>query len=167
MKASLLLFLYLLIGAGLNAQDSADKLYKDAVQLDHAFKLDVQKPLLKAGLKALKEEADSDHLEQQLAGVAKYIKRMRILVLEDEGMTLLPDGGKKFISDLRSENFEEYMTIRHETSRINVMVKEKRRKIRNILFLIMDDEEGLIMINVKSKMPVSIFETLDLDSSSD
>lgn len=162
MKGLLLIYVSILIGTGLFAQDSADKLYKDAIQLDHTFKLDVQKPLIRAGLKAIKDEAGSEKLEQQLARAAKYINRIRILVLEDEAMKLLPDGGKKLISDLRSDSFDEYVTVRHEKSRVNVMVKEKRQKIRNILVLVMDDEDGLIMVNVKAKMPIQIFETLDL-----
>lgn len=144
------------------SQTAADKLYKRAIQLDNAYKLDVQKPLISAGIQALKDETEDEDLAIQMQKIARYIKRMKILILDDEGMKFLPNGGTSFFNELKNDRFEEYLTIRHEQSRINVLVREKKEKIRNLLFLIVDDEEGLVMIDVQARLPKDIFETLDL-----
>lgn len=144
-------------------QTAADRLYKSALQLDNAYKLDVQKPIISAGIQALKDEAEDEDLAEEFGKIAKYIKRMRILILDDDGMKYLPSGGGAFLNELKEDRFEEYLTIRSEQSRVNIMVREKKDKIRNLLFLVVDDEEGLLMIDVKARIPKIVFESLDLE----
>jgi len=161
MNRTILLCLIGAFSLQLSAQTAADRLYRSAIQLDDAYKLDVQKPLISMGIQAVRKEAKDEELADQIEKIGRYIKRMKILVLDDAGMKFLPEGGRAFINELKNDHFEEYMTIRHETSRINIMVREKKEKIRNILFLIVDDEEGLVMLNIKAKLPIALFEELD------
>lgn len=142
------------------AQTAADKLYRKATQFEDGFKLDVQGPLIKTGLKIAEDELDQD-LERQILDLAKHIKRLKILVLPDSSMASIGGEYKAFIGDLRDDRFEDFITVRHKDAKVHFMVREKRNKIRNILLLV-DSDEAFVMINMKTKLPLEELATLEL-----
>lgn len=142
------------------AQTAADRLYRKATQFEDAYKLDVQGPLIKTGLKIAEKELDED-VERQILDLAKHIKRLKILVIPDSSMQLIGGDYKALVSDLRGDRFEDYLTVRQKDARVHFMVREKRKKIRNILILV-DSDEAFVMINIKTKLPIDELEKLEL-----
>jgi hypothetical protein len=142
------------------AQTAADRLYRKATQFEDAYKLDVQGPLIKTGLKIAEKELDDD-VERQILDLARHIKRLKILIVPDSSMQLIGGDYKSFVSDLRSDSFEDFLTVRHKDARVHFMVREKRKKIRNILLLV-DSDEAFVMINMKTKLPVEELANLEL-----
>ena len=124
----------------------------------------MQKPLVNAGILALQDEVGEDNLDRQLYKLASYTRNMKILIMESSELYRLKVDKASFLKELKEDMFEDYVTIRHKTSNVNVLVREKRNKIRNILFLIMDNEFGLVMVDVKTRIPLDVLNSVDIRS---
>ena len=96
------------------------------------------KPIIK---KALREDGE-DH--EDVIRIIKKISKVKVLTVENGDKSMLRD----FASYLNNNNYEDWATIMHDGSRINIRVKQKGDAIRNMLITINSKEE-LLFVDVK------------------
>lgn len=95
---------------------------------------------------------DSEDLTmKELKPFVKAMRGVKILVVENENEVPTKQV-KKSLKKLRSNQIvENLIQVKSDGSDVNIMVAEKRGKIRNLILLVSEDEE-LIMLNIKMKM---------------
>ena len=148
-KITLLIATALFTATTLHAQTrTLDKIYNTFDQFDGVVKLELPGWVVKKGIEI--DEIDDEGLNEGIKTLAKHIKKLRILVVEDRTATTEIDFAE-IMPSLRKESFEDYLMVREGKTRVNLMVREKRNKIRNILLLV-DAEEELVMLSMKTKI---------------
>ena len=95
---------------------------------------------------------DSEDLTmKELKPFVKAIKGVKILVVENENEIPMKQV-KKSLKKLKSNQIvENLVQVKSDGSDVNIMVAEKRGKIKNLIIMVTEDEE-LIMLNLKMKM---------------
>lgn len=95
---------------------------------------------------------DSEDLTmQELKPFVKAIKGVKVLVVENEN-EIPTNQVKKSLKKLKSNQIvENLVQVKSDGSDVNIMVAEKKGKIRNLIIMVTEDEE-LIMLNLKMKM---------------
>ena len=110
----------------------------------------------KTAVKASQEEGDEAEAELLYSAlkVAKGIKKVKLLVLEDA--TIPADDVDQLVRRVKNRHhFEELMSINTDGTKIRFMSRGKGDKIKNLLFLVSDGEDGFVMVSVKSKLRLS------------
>lgn len=85
--------------------------------------------------------------------LAKKVKRLRFMVMEDKN-TASHTEISSLVSNLRKDNFEDLIYVKEGTTTFTFMIREKKDKIRNLFFLVSEDDE-LVMMEMKSNLRYS------------
>ncbi len=103
---------------------------------------------------------DSEDLTmKELKPFVKAMRGVKILVVENENEVPTKQM-KKSLKKLRSNQIvENLIQVKSDGSDVNIMVAEKKGKIRNLILLISEDEE-LIMLNLKMKLKTEKLDDL-------
>lgn len=81
----------------------------------------------------------------------KSVKSMKLLLMEDVNLVSEKDYNK-LVSDVkRKGKMSEMITVREGSTRINIMVRDKRKKISRLMILV-SEEDGFIMLSMKTKL---------------
>jgi len=91
-----------------------------------------------------------DPQEKEALRLMKKVKRMKVLVLEDG--TRLDD---KYVSGLfsrmRQNKYEDLIHVRNDGERVNVLIREEKDVIKNLFFLVREDEEA-VLVSMKTRL---------------
>lgn len=98
----------------------------------------IAKPMIK---KALREEGkDSD----EIIKLVKKVSKIKVLTVENGDRSMLKD----FTHYLNNNNYEDWVTIKHDGDNVNIRVKQKDDVIKNMLITVNSDKE-LVFVDVK------------------
>jgi uncharacterized protein YjiK len=74
----------------------------------------------------------------------KDVSKLRIMVMED-GNLVKPDEYNGLISSLRSDNFEELMTVRDGETKVNLYAQQKDGIISNAVMMVNEPDEFVLL----------------------
>lgn len=97
---------------------------------------------------------DKDLDESERAGIKlmKKIKKLRMLSLENSN-PVSPEDYNSLIKSVKKDHFEDLISVRDGKTKVNIMIREKKDVIRNILILVSDEDE-FILFSVSSKIKI-------------
>lgn len=93
--------------------------------------------------------------------ILEKITKLRILVAEEKGIIAKSDV-KKLMKDVRRNNYEDYLMIKEEDTRINFMIREEKGKITNVLVVINSDDD-FVLISLEGNLDFEQLKELDFD----
>ncbi len=93
--------------------------------------------------------------------IAKKIKRIRLLVVNNEEGGFNPKHVQKLRKGLKRERFEELLTVHSEDADVQFMIKEKRNSIRNVTAFI-KVEDTVVLLTLSGKFKYSDFKKMKI-----
>lgn len=148
MKKNIVFISFILLAFSLEAQLPVWSFYHSHRRDEGVMKFTVPGFLIKATTWFV-DEKDTKLLLKKMGTV-------RVLVAEGKCNAFSNKESKRLIRRLHRNNFEDLIAIKDNENRVNIMVKERRGKIRRYL-LFANDEEDSIMISGRCKLNVDDF----------
>lgn len=163
MKNLIIIFTILIIPICANSQSSINHFYKKHKRSENVVKFTVPGWLVNIASSIVASTTD-DEQEKKAIKLAKKIKKLKLLVMENEN-TVKKQDYKNLIIDLKDNSFEDLLVVNSEGTKVNMLIREKKGKIKNFLLLV-NDEEEFVMISIKSKLKIEDLQQL-IDSLQD
>lgn len=83
--------------------------------------------------------------------LARKVKKLRFMIAEEHN-PITQSEINSFVRQLKQNNgFEDLVYVREENTNVNILVRDKKEKIRDIVILVSEDDE-FIYFNMKSKI---------------
>ena len=155
MKQSVILFLGLfLMSIGLEAQTPGiNYFFHTYKRHEDARKVSIPGWVFRLGSTIAQKHVDEKE-EKEAIKLAKKIKKLRLLVMEDAN-SVSKDDINKMLSRVRSkEGFEDMLMVSSEGTKINMLVRSKGETIKNLLILV-SEKDQFVMVSLKSKLKIS------------
>lgn len=81
---------------------------------------------------------------------ARKVGKMRLMASENG--TFLPESElQAFIENIKGNGYEELIQVESKGSSVNIMVRDRRDKIKNLLLLVRD-EDGFVFMDLKTRI---------------
>lgn len=153
---NLILFFALCISCTAFGQRSVNKFYRQQKKSENARGLAIPGLAFKVGSKIFKNRTDGDDPVAQLsADLIKKIKGVKVLTVEDYSPVDRQEINR-FVENAKSQNgFEDMFTFKTAGTDIHFLMRDKGDVIQNLVMLISSEEDGLVMMNMKSKLKKS------------
>lgn len=126
-------------------QRNINKLIDTIKKHDNAVAMTLPGWLMRKGFEFAQD--DEMKIEQGYQDIADGIKKMRVVVVPDgfEYKSLNIDNALSKIKE--KEGYEDYAKVRDNGTLVDVMVKEKKNTIKNVVVLFQDDET-IALLNI-------------------
>ncbi len=105
--------------------------------------------LFRLGASVARPFVDDDEIKSGLRLVRK-VRSMRFLVSEDQ-CTVTKDQYDHFTAQLRHSKYDELIKIQDDGTNVDVFIREKRGKIKGLLFLVRE-EDAFVMASMKTSI---------------
>ena len=153
---NIILFFALCISCTAFGQGSVNKFYRKQKKAEGARGLAIPGLAFKIGSKIFKNRGDGDDPVTQLsADLIKKIKGVKVLTVEDYSPADRQEINK-FVNDAKQKNgFEDMFMFKTAGTDIHFLMRDKGDIIQNLVILISSEEDGLMMMNMKSKFKKS------------
>ncbi len=153
---NLILFFALCISCTAFGQRSVNKFYRQQKKAEGAKGIALPGLAFKIGSKIFKNRADGDDPVAQLsADLIKKIKGVKVLTVEDYSPVDRQEINR-FVKNAKQKNgFEDMFMFKTAGTDIHFLMRDKEDVIQNLVMLISSEEDGLMMINMKSKLKKS------------
>ena len=156
MKILQLTIICLLLALGANAQKSVNKFIKKHKQNAHTFTMTIPGWLIRSGVnQADKYSTDQD--DKAIFAIAKHVEKIRFIVFDEEYKDISSEIREVIKRSKEKDNLETYTSVRDNDMYIQVLVEERKDKIKNIVFISNSDDETAI-VTVKTDLPLSEFQ---------
>ena len=107
---------------------------------------------MRIGTGIAKKHVESEK-DRAALDLVKHIRKIKVLVME-EGNSVDPNDLKKMISKTRSKHrFSDLISVRSPETKVNIMIREKKDRIRNML-IVVDDEEEFVLLSLKTSLRI-------------
>lgn len=157
---SFLIFL-LLISAGISAQTrSLNRFINHQKVQDNALAVSVPGWLFDlAGMSKKLGNGKEDVEVKELLKLADKISRIRILIIPEGASQIDDQEIAKLKKGLTRERFEELVTVQSPEANVQLLIKEKRNKIKNVTAFI-QAEDTMILMTISGNFKFSDFQDL-------
>jgi len=91
---------------------------------------------------------------KEFAELVKDIDKMKLLRIDKEKSSFSNEQYKELISDYKSEDFEELMTLKQKEMKINAYIKEDGGDTEGIVVLL-NEASNLIILDIKGSVPLA------------
>jgi len=82
--------------------------------------------------------------------VARKVGKMRLMASENTGV--IPQAEvEAFLGDIKQTGYDDLIYVKHESSIVNVMVRDNKSKIRNVLLMV-HDQDGFVFLDLKTRI---------------
>ncbi|MBK7335933.1 MAG: DUF4252 domain-containing protein [Saprospirales bacterium] len=105
--------------------------------------------VVKLGVGIAKTQAENEE-EKKLFNLGKKIGKLRVLAFEDSNPVSKKDLDR-LREGVRKERFEDLVMVREEGTHVNLMIREKKEKIKNLLILV-SEEDSFTLVSLKTKL---------------
>lgn len=105
--------------------------------------------LVKLGVGIAKSKVDDEEGKQALK-MAKKVGKIRVLTFEESNPVSSKDVDR-LLRNVRRENFEDLIMVKEENTKVNIMMREKKEMIKNLLILV-SEEDTFTMVSMKTKL---------------
>ncbi|MGK0365437.1 MAG: hypothetical protein ACI85O_002503 [Saprospiraceae bacterium] len=153
---NLILFFALCISCTAFGQRSVNKFYRQQKQAEGARGIALPGLAFKIGSKIFKNRADGDDPVAQLSvDLIKKIKGVKVLTVEDYSPADRQEINEFVDSAKQKNGFEDMFMFKTAGTDIHFLMRDKGDIIQNLVILISSEEDGLMMMNMKSKLKKS------------
>lgn len=157
MRLTILILTVLLSAASLSAQSKTlDSLTHHKNLKPGDVHLKVPGWMIRTGLKMVAKH--DNQATRTMRSLRRSLKKAEIMVLDNLALSSQTMG--KILSEFKEDGFEDYVQVRDGEQYVNVMVKEKREKIRNLVITVSDGSEQFVAVNLKTKISHDELEKL-------
>jgi hypothetical protein len=149
-KLNLIILLLCFVQVLCAQTESLDRLIRKAKR-GASEKIDLTLPgfLVRFGANFINED-DLDGVN--IRPLLRKINEVRVVTIEG-GQQVQKSDIREVIQDLRAENFEELITVRDDGSHINILMRERKGFIRDLLIFVSESSEFVVVdINGKFTM---------------
>ncbi len=150
MKRCLLISL-VIIGwmTSLSGQKNVHKLFDEYKAERSSVVFSLPGWLIRWGINRIDNEYDQgQQIVEDLRTLVDGIKKVRVLILPKKNSSSYNKVGD-YLGRIKSDDhFEEYAKIRDKDANVNVLIREKKERIRNLL-MVVDEEEFLVLVHLK------------------
>ena len=146
----LTLVLFLVGGSVVSAQTPAlNQFYREYKRGKEVKNFRVPGWLVKLGSKIALRHSKDPNVKPALS-LAKKFGKMKIMISEG-GRNIPPEAVKRLTAKLRRQKFDDWIYVREEGITVNIMAREFKGMLRNLLILV-NDEEEFVFLSVKTKI---------------
>lgn len=96
---------------------------------------------------------------EEFHDIIKDIDKLKLITIDKNEDTFTDVNYKELVSDYKSDDFEELISMRQESSKINAYIKEKGGITKGIAILINSDS-SMTIIDLKGSVPLNKIGTL-------
>jgi hypothetical protein len=150
MKKLLIFVAFIAISQAVMAQTaSLDHFIRKHKRTAEGDKVDLTIPgfVVRFGSRFIKKE-DLDGVD--IRKISRKIDELRIVTFEKAAQIQHADY-QQLIADVKAENFEELMNVREKGERVNIMIREKKGFIEDILIIVNDKDGEFTLVNIAGK----------------
>lgn len=141
------------------AQKSVDRFINKHLDEDNTLAVRLPGWLFSQSMKWASRIEDDEELASY-SKLASYVKNVRVFAI-DEDSHIPRSAIQDLIYDMKhKEHYDEYLTIRHEDTNVNLFVLEDGKNIKNMVFLVNAEDDAFALIRLKLKMPYEAFKEL-------
>jgi hypothetical protein len=83
---------------------------------------------------------------------AKKVKKLRVMIAE-ENTEISSYDVKSFVNEIKQKDYEDLIYVRDGETTVNTLVKDKNGKLKDLVFLVKDEEE-FVFLSMKSNIKV-------------
>jgi hypothetical protein len=148
MKKNIVFISFILLAFSLQAQLPIWSFYHSHSRGDGVTKFTIPGLLIKTGALFIPEKEGRS--------LVKKLGTIRILVAEGQYNAFGTGESKRLVKRLHRNNFEDLIAIKDGDERVNIMVKERRGKIRRYL-LFVNDKDDSVLISGRCKLGMDDF----------
>lgn len=105
--------------------------------------------LVKLGIGIAKTQV-KDREEKEILNALKKVGKVRVITFENANPIQEKDLDR-LINGVRRERFEDLIMVREKQTKVNIMMREKRKMVRNLLILV-NEEDTFTMVSLKTKL---------------
>lgn len=98
-----------------------------------------------------------DEVEKRALNLARRTRGIKVLV--SDALSISAKDYKALMAGLREDNFDQYMMIRSEDTKANILIRERKDRIRNV-FIIAEEEEEFVMVSLETNIHYEELEAL-------
>ena len=136
--------------SGFCQNKSINKFYRQYKKGDEVKNFKVPGFLINLGGKIGKNHVDGE-IEKMAMNLIKYVKGTRIMFSEDGAGNIPPKAVGQLSKDVKKHGFDDWIQVRSEETRVSIMAREKKGKIKNMMILV-DAEDSFVMLSMKMKL---------------
>lgn len=134
------------------SQRSVNKFYHKYKRADNTINLTLPGFVLGLGASVARNQMETEDKEELLAlELTKSIKSMRLLVMEETNLVSQKDYDKLIEGLITKGKHSELITVREGNTRINILARDKRKHISNLMIIVSEENE-FVMISVKTRL---------------
>lgn len=85
--------------------------------------------------------------------IGRKVGKMRLMASEN-GSVIPPEEVEAFLRHIKQNGFDELVYVKHESSIVNVMVQDRKNKIRHLMILV-NEQDGFVFLDLKTRIKYS------------
>ena len=150
MKKLLIFIAFIAISQAVMAQTaSLDHFIRKHKRTAEGDRVDLTIPgfVVRFGSRFIKKE-DLDGVD--IRKISRKIDELRIVTFEKAAEIQHADY-QQLMADVKAENFEELMNVREKGERVNIMIRERKGFIEDILIIVNDKNGEFTLVNIAGK----------------
>ncbi len=109
-------------------------------------------------LKMVARFSDEDDEDKE---IMSKITKLRILDMDDKNV-VSPKDYKKFLKDIKKDNFTELIKVTDGGEKVDILLQEKGDKIKGLLILV-SDKKSFTMVSLEGNFSWEDLKNLDMD----
>lgn len=153
MKNLLLLLCLTTFSGSLFAQKSVKRFYNKYKHAENVTNVKVQGWMIKSVLTFVEDFEGQD--------IVKKVTKLRVLSMEN-GNAVSKKDLNNLIQGVKSEDFEDLMTIRDGTTNVHFMIRDNERKIKDLLVIVSEADE-FVLISIECNLKWKDLKNIDFD----
>jgi hypothetical protein len=153
MKNLLLLLCLTTFSFSLSAQKSVKRFYNKYKHAENVTNVKVQGWMIKTVLTFVEDFEGQD--------IVKKVTKLRVLSMEN-GNVVSEKDLNKLIQGVKSENFEDLMTIREGSTNVRFLIRDNDRKIKDLLVIVCEENE-FVLISIECNLKWKDLKNIDFD----
>lgn len=102
--------------------------------------------------------AQDDEIGMTLQALKKGLKKAHIVVMNNKDIPR--HTYNRMLNEFRGDGFEEYVAVRDGASRVQIMLKEKKECIRNMLIMVHDECGEFVAVDLKTRITYDELEDM-------
>lgn len=153
MKKIILIIGLAAFSSTLFAQKSVKRFYNKYKNTENVTNVKVQGWMIKSVLTFVEDFEGDD--------IVKKVTKLRVLTMENGNLVSKKDL-RNLIQGVKSESFEDLMTVRDGTTNVRFMIRDSDEKIKDLLVIVSESDE-FILISIECDLKWKDLKNIDFD----
>ena len=154
MHKVIIIFALVCAGLQVKAQDPViQKFYRTYTELENVEDIQIKGWILKLAGRYVDEKG--------VASTLQKISKLRVMTIDD-GNTVTNQAYNSLVRQVRNRQFEDLIQFKDRDSAIQVMIREKKNRITDVLMLINGDD-SFTLLSLEGALKFSDLKSLNID----